>query len=81
VKRDYSSLIQRIKKNIVPFEIMSEYLKFERKGANYEGRCTFCGTKDVLIVYNPTKMIWSSHEKGIYVYGDIFTFIQYFENN
>jgi len=72
-----SSPVDKIKEKITIEDLISSYIKLEKAGTNYKGRCPFHNEK--------TPSFFVAPEKGFYycfgcgVKGDIFTFIQEFE--
>mgnify|MGYP002349814546 CR=1 FL=1 len=69
-----SEVTERIKERIVAADLIGEYLKLERAGANYRALCPFHNEKTPSFMVNPERNFWYCFgcQKG----GDIFNFVQ-----
>lgn len=69
-----SEVTERIKERIGAADLIGEYLKLERAGANYRALCPFHNEKTPSFMVNPERNFWYCFgcQKG----GDIFNFVQ-----
>lgn len=72
-----SDLTDKIKERIGAADLIGEYLKLDRAGANYRALCPFHSEKTPSFMVNPDRNFWYCFgcQKG----GDIFSFVQEIE--
>ncbi|MEA1925902.1 MAG: DNA primase [Patescibacteria group bacterium] len=71
------NVTEQIKERINVVDVISEYLKLEKAGANYKALCPFHNEKTPSFIVNPERNFWYCFgcQKG----GDIFSFIMEME--
>jgi len=72
-----SSSVDQIKSKIDIVSLISSYIKLEKAGTNFKGRCPFHNEKTPSFFVSPDR--GSYYCFGCHVKGDIFTFVQEFE--
>jgi len=72
-----SSSVDQIKSKIDIVSLVSSYIKLEKAGGNFKGRCPFHNEKTPSFFVSPDR--GSYYCFGCHVKGDIFTFVQEFE--
>src|SRR3989344_8576839 len=72
-----SSSVDQIKSKIDIVSLVSSYIKLEKAGANFKGRCPFHNEKTPSFFVSPDR--GSFYCFGCQAKGDIFTFVQDFE--
>ena len=72
-----SSSVDQIKSKIDIVSLISSYIKLEKAGANFKGRCPFHNEKTPSFFVSPDRGSYDCF--GCQVKGDIFTFVQEFE--
>src|SRR3989338_6996511 len=72
-----SSSVDQIKSKIDIVSLVSSYIKLEKAGANFKGRCPFHNEKTPSFFVSPDR--GSYYCFGCQAKGDIFTFVQEFE--
>lgn len=72
-----SSSVEEIKSKIDIVSLISSYIKLEKAGANFKGRCPFHNEKTPSFFVSPDR--GSYYCFGCQAKGDIFTFVQEFE--
>lgn len=72
-----SSSVDQIKSKIDIVSLISSYIKLEKAGGNYKGRCPFHNEKTPSFFVSPDR--GSYYCFGCHAKGDIFTFVQEFE--
>ncbi|OHA86334.1 MAG: DNA primase, partial [Candidatus Zambryskibacteria bacterium GWB1_40_5] len=72
-----SSSVDQIKSKIDIVSLISSYIKLEKAGTNYKGRCPFHNEKTPSFFVSPDR--GSYYCFGCQAKGDIFTFVQEFE--
>lgn len=72
-----SDVTEKIKERINAVDLIGEYLKLERAGANFRALCPFHSEKTPSFMVNPDRNFWYCFgcQKG----GDIFSFVQEIE--
>ena len=71
-------LIEEIRSKNDIVEVISSYMKLQRKGANYTGVCPFHNEKTASFMVSPSKQIFRCFGCG--VGGDVYSFIRKYEN-
>lgn len=69
--------VEQIKSKIDIVSLISSYIKLEKAGANFKGKCPFHNEKTPSFFVSPDRN--SYYCFGCHVKGDIFTFVQEFE--
>lgn len=72
-----SSSVDQIKSKIDIVSLVGSYIKLEKAGANFKGRCPFHNEKSPSFFVSPDR--GSYYCFGCHAKGDIFTFVQEFE--
>ena len=72
-----SSSVDQIKSKIDIVSLVSSYIKLEKAGGNFKGRCPFHNEKTPSFFVSPDR--GSYYCFGCFAKGDIFTFVQEFE--
>ena len=72
-----NSDIEEIKSRLNAADIIGEYIRLEKAGANYKARCPFHNEKTPSFMVNAEKQIW--HCFGCQKGGDIFAFVMEME--
>lgn len=72
-----SSSVDQIKSKIDIVSLVSSYIKLEKSGTNFKGRCPFHNEKTPSFFVSPDR--GSYYCFGCHTKGDIFTFVQEFE--
>jgi len=72
-----NSDIEEIKSRLNAADIIGEYIRLEKTGANYKARCPFHNEKTPSFMVNAEKQIW--HCFGCQKGGDIFSFVMEME--
>jgi DNA primase len=72
-----SRAVEQIKERLPITDIISSYIKLDRAGANFKGRCPFHQEKTPSFVVSPER--GSYYCFGCGAKGDVFTFVQEFE--
>ncbi len=72
-----SSSVDLIKSKIDIVSLIGSYIKLEKAGANFKGRCPFHNEKTPSFFVSPDR--GSYYCFGCHAKGDIFTFVQEFE--
>ncbi len=76
-KTHMSSSVDQIKSKIDIVSLVSSYMKLEKAGTNFKGRCPFHNEKTPSFFVSPDR--GSYYCFGCHAKGDIFTFVQEFE--
>lgn len=71
-------LLNKIKKEADIVKIIGEYIKLEKKGANFVGLCPFHPDNNPSLSVSPSKSIYKCFSCG--ASGNVFTFIQNYEH-
>ena len=72
-----SRAVEQIKERLPVVDIISSYIKLDRAGANFKGKCPFHNEKTPSFLVSPDR--GSYYCFGCGAKGDIFTFVQEFE--
>ena len=72
-----SSSVDQIKSKIDVVSLVGSYIKLEKAGANFKGKCPFHNEKTASFFVSPDR--GSYYCFGCQAKGDIFTFVQEFE--
>ncbi len=72
-----SSTVEKIKEKLEISEVVGSYLKLEKAGANFKGKCPFHNEKTPSFFVSPSR--GSYYCFGCGAKGDIFSFVQEFE--
>ncbi len=72
-----SSSVEKIKENLDVEQVIGAYVKLEKAGGNYKGRCPFHNEKSPSFFVSPGRGTYYCFGCG--AKGDIFTFVQEFE--
>ena len=72
-----SSAVDQIKSKIDIASLVGSYIKLEKAGGNFKGRCPFHNEKTPSFFVSPDR--GSYYCFGCHAKGDIFTFVQEFE--
>jgi DNA primase len=72
-----STPVQKIKEKLSITDVLGQYMKLERVGGNWKGRCPFHNEKTPSFFVTPDRGTYYCF--GCHVKGDIFTFVQEFE--
>src|SRR3989344_661574 len=70
--------VDKIKQKLDIVEILGERLQLKKAGRNFKTNCPFHNEKSASFVVSPERQIW--HCFGCQKGGDLFTFIQDYEN-
>lgn len=71
-------VIEKIKEQADIVKIIGEYIKLEKKGANYMGLCPFHADNHPSLTVSPSKKIYKCFSCG--ASGNVMTFVQNYEN-
>ena len=77
IKNNMSSSVDQIKSKIDIVSLVGAYIKLDKAGANFKGKCPFHNEKTPSFFVSPDR--GSYYCFGCHAKGDIFTFVQEFE--